>query len=55
MTTRDQLNQDKVEAILQILESEGIMTNYETEKLQKGRNLQESKELAKGFKKRREK
>lgn len=49
MPTREQLTHERVEAILEILEAEGIIDGQENRLLRSNREFQEAPELAKGM------
>ena len=49
MPTREQLTHERVEALITILEAEGILENKESELLRKSKEFKEAPELAKGL------
>lgn len=49
MPTREQMTHERVEAILEILEAEGIVDGQEKRLLRSNREFREAPELAKGM------
>jgi len=54
MPTREQLTQERLNAIISLLVAEGIIERKEARLIRKSRDYSEATELAKGLSKRRE-
>lgn len=54
MPTRDQLTEERLDALLELLVAEGIITQYEADKIRRTDKFNEAGELVKGLKSRRE-
>jgi len=53
MPTREQLTHERLDALINILASEGVLTDKEASILKRTKNFRESTELSKGLKERR--
>jgi len=54
MPTREQLTNERLNALIEVLVSEGVIEQKEARLLQSTRDFQEGPELAKGLRERRE-